>query len=417
MTFIIFKIIGYLGWLTTTALGICGSWFWTFTEEDPNNPNRKRLTPAGRKAKNIMIISVVFAVASTTYTEVNSYFSSIIEKEDKIRLQGNLDEMRLENSELSLTVRQLLRRHGLLKYAAGDRNLRSLIESFIPHIRGREEERARLSEMTNQALPFGSIGILATFNLRDPSRKEPVPDRMQRLATIISLMEADIVWLQEISKQYQLQTLRQLLPHYEVRWANVGRKQGAPGTGLAMLYRKATVDILGEPEFLPNIISKEGDKETPWYRVPFTQTIRIGKLNCQLLNVRLFWGGASGTRLERRIKEMNALLKWLTQRRTKDPIIIGGCFNWALEDTYMTDLRNTGFYFPTAYLPINATESSYSKNIRRYSHFCLSPDLKENYIQGSVRYQSVKPLFPDWSEKQLREFADLKPLLITLRVQ
>jgi len=77
MTPLVFKIIGYIGWLAATALGIGGSWFWIFTEPDPNDPHRKRLTSAGKRAIYVMAVSVLFAIASTTYSEISSYRSAI----------------------------------------------------------------------------------------------------------------------------------------------------------------------------------------------------------------------------------------------------------------------------------------------------------------------------------------------------
>ena len=76
MFIVIFKTVGYLGWLTTTALGIGGSWFWKFTEDDPDDTDRRKLTPAGRKAIYVMVISVLCAVISTTYMEVDSFRTS-----------------------------------------------------------------------------------------------------------------------------------------------------------------------------------------------------------------------------------------------------------------------------------------------------------------------------------------------------
>ena len=92
----------------------------------------------------------------------------------------------------------------------------------------------------------------------------------------------DVVWLQEISRQEQLQTLRRLLPQYELRWANIAERK-YPGTGLAMLYRRATVTILGEPEYPPQVIGRDSaGNEVRWNRLPFAQTIRIGNLKCRV---------------------------------------------------------------------------------------------------------------------------------------
>ena len=263
---------------------------------------------------------------------------------------------------------------------------------------------------------FGSVAILATFNLRDTSHGDPVPDRLQKVAAIISLMEADIVWLQEISKQVQLQTLRRLLPQYELRWANVGSAQGAPGTGLAMLYRKATVEILGEPELFPSVPRTASDTAFRWYRVPFSQTVRVGTLKCQLVNVRLYWGASSGERLQRRVEELKELVRWIERRKSEDPLIIAGCFNWPLDDPHMKTLQKPRLFFPSTKLPADATESCHGEIIKRYSHFALSTSIESCYIEGSVRYQELTPLYPDWSASEWSNFADLNPLLIALRV-
>ena len=419
MLTIIFKLVGYLGWLITTALGIGGSWFWNFTETDPDDSDRKRLTPAGRRAIFVMAMSVTCAVLSTSYNEIRSFYDAKAKAIEKRNLEDKFEGLEQQNvglaqqnRELSVTVHQLLSRHGLLELSAGDRNLQDLFERFEPHVRGREEERQRLSKLNNKPIHFGSMGLLATFTLRDFGRQ--ASDRLQQMACIISLMEADIVWLQELRDVDQLRVLRRMLPQYDVRWGNVGRRPSAPGTGLAMLYRRATVDVLDEPQFFPSWRQSEGSEEYTWYRVPFSQTVRVGDLKLQIVNLKLYWGSSSGPKLERRLKELDELTKWIDRRKSDDALIIAGQFNWDTDHDQMKRLAEMGFFIPTDLLPEEATESSYNETVRRYSHFVLSKEIEGRYINGSVRYQPLRPLFPDLTDKELMMVADHKPLLIAI---
>ena len=82
----------------------------------------------------------------------------------------------------------------------------------------------------------------------------------------------------------------------------------------------------------------------------------------------------------------------------------------------MKQLANEGFFLPTTELPEDATESVTNNRINRYSHFALSNQLTKNYIRGSVRYQEIAPLYPNLSNRDLRNIVDHKPLLIALDI-
>ncbi len=417
---LIIKFVGYIGWITTTALGVGGSWFWNFTEDDPDDQHKKRLTPAGKRAVVFMVLAVLCAVTSTTYTEIKSHFTAITSNQEKRELQSKIDDVKNQNRELNTTVRQLLQRHGILEFAVGDRHLQELLTTFEPHIRGREQERQRLELLTGGQIPFGSLILFATFNLRDSFGKEQVSDRIQKISTVLTLMEADVIWLQEVRSNQQVRTLRKLLPQYDFRWQNVGPRQGGHGTGLAMLYRKATVELVGEPETLPAFSrdhNTEYGSEFTWYRVPFAQTVQIGDLRFQVVNIHLRWGGGRNKGIEMRARELELLQRWAKGRKSKDPIVVGGVFQWPLNNPNMDILRGAGWILPTAELPSDATESTVSKVIRRYSHFALSPSFGKNYISNSIRYQQLRPIYPDWTPKQWRNFADHNPLLLALRVE
>ena len=86
MTPIVFKLIGFIGWLTTLVLGIAGSWFWNFTETDPDDNARKKLTVSGRRAVYVMVVAVLFAVVATGYGEYASYQASRLADIEKARL-------------------------------------------------------------------------------------------------------------------------------------------------------------------------------------------------------------------------------------------------------------------------------------------------------------------------------------------
>ena len=104
MTPLIFKVIGYLAWLTTLVLGIAGSWFWHFTEPDHEDPERKRLTRPGRIAVYVMALSALCAVLSTTYSEIASYSSAKREKASKEELRKALQSAEQERNLLQSKI-------------------------------------------------------------------------------------------------------------------------------------------------------------------------------------------------------------------------------------------------------------------------------------------------------------------------
>ena len=198
-----------------------------------------------------------------------------------------------------------------------------------------------------------------------------------------------------------------MLPQYEFRYLNIGKFN----SGRAILYRRATVELIDEPEPIYDA--------TVFGYVPITQRVRIGSLTFRLVNVHLSWGGREGHNSKMRSEELQAFQEWIRhqKKRGKEPLLIGGMFFWDLDRPEMKSFQNEGFFFPGTELPDGANESPFQDKVRRYSQFVLDDSLKSRYIRKSIRYEDLRHIYPEFKEyKDWMNFLDNNPLLITLRV-
>jgi endonuclease/exonuclease/phosphatase family metal-dependent hydrolase len=402
-----FKILAYVSSIATVLLGIAGSWFWNFTRTNPKIPSTKMLTKAGKIALPLMVVTACCAITSSIYLEIRSYKSAKMEFERKMRMEGRLTELQTQNEDLRERITQVLKRQGIWEHAQSDRELYNILQNITVKMRGRGGERKRLEEINDEAYPFGSLGIIATFNFKWLT-KHRIEKREKELAGIILGLEADVIFLQEIGHQNALNALRRFLPQYDCRWINLSSRERASFTGLAILYRRATVSILSEPEII------QGE----FYRIPFVQTIKLGDVLMDVANIHLIWGrrGASSNNMEW-LKERDDLITWTKKRKSDVPLIIAGSFQRKAGAKEMLKFQELGYFLPALQLPPDESESTISKNVIRHSQFCLSPDLKNKYLKNSIHYEDLRLLFPNYTIEDWRKFADHNPLVMSLRVK
>ena len=82
--YLLFKIIGYFAWITTTGLGVAGSWLWNFTTEHPTHRGKRALTRPGRYAIVVMAVSLSCAIASTVYTGACEYQERLAQAQERM---------------------------------------------------------------------------------------------------------------------------------------------------------------------------------------------------------------------------------------------------------------------------------------------------------------------------------------------
>lgn len=99
------KFVMYIGWVTSSFLAIAGTWVWRFTTDDPNNPDKRLLTPAGRRMRWVLLMSISCGIAGAIYSEVSARQSKARrEKESKDARQARQDTLvNLARLEASLS--------------------------------------------------------------------------------------------------------------------------------------------------------------------------------------------------------------------------------------------------------------------------------------------------------------------------
>lgn len=392
----VLNIISYAGWIAATLVGILGSWKWNLTQPDPDDASRKNLSPKGRWVLGIFIFSLICSLTSSILSDIIAAKDRQKAITEKNLLHGRLELLRGQNDDLNSRLTQVLRRHGIWDIAAGDRVLHDKLMHLRKSIPGRAEERGRIEKLLGKPIPFDGLGIMASFNLNAMSLKRN-PYWTEELAGIISFMEADVVFLQEIPDQNSLLAFRKLLPQYDVRWLRFGNLRYR--TGLAILYRRATVDLIDEPEII--------GEQDQFARLPITQRIKLGDMDMRVVNLHL-----TASRDGDRINELKSLLKFVSQRYRKSDLILAGVFQWDERRPQMGILREHGFYLVTGELPEDATESPISSRIYRFSNLALSENVKTFYITGSVHYLDLRSIYPNLTREDWRGFVDHNPLLI-----
>jgi len=211
--------------------------------------------------------------------------------------------------------------------------------------------------------------LLATWNIREFDAAKTkygkrLPESLYYIAEVISRF--DLVAVQEINQLGELETVMDILGS---NWDYIAtdvtdRKLGGNGERMAFVYDKRKVkfkNIAGEivlPSHL--LISKvpkeEGQQKEvagkQFRRTPFIVAFQAGWFRFDLATVHIYYGSASGKKLDERVEEIAAVANFLSKRANiglkKDTaLILLGDFNVVHpEHKTMKALLDNGFEVP-----------------------------------------------------------------------
>jgi endonuclease/exonuclease/phosphatase family metal-dependent hydrolase len=234
-----------------------------------------------------------------------------------------------------------------------------------------------LSEQLDRDIPGKDANdnlILGTWNIRDLGKQNRrgygarIPESHFYIAEVLSRF--DFVAVQEVNDLPEwLQIMDILGPHFDYIATDVtDTALGGNGERLTYLWDKRKVwfqKIAGEIVLPASmLISKtevqpeNGDDALiagkQFRRTPFSASFQAGWFKFDICTVHLYYGEASGSKLQERIEEINAIAKYLAERAQealkKDrAIILLGDFNIVHPDhKTMQALTSNGFVVPKA---------------------------------------------------------------------
>ncbi len=209
---------------------------------------------------------------------------------------------------------------------------------------------------------------LATWNIRDfDSNKfghgRRLPESFHYIAEIIATF--DLVAVQEVNRD--LTGLNKLMRLLGSDWDYIATDttEGSSGNAerMAFLYdrRKVTFQRIAGEVVLPQgqkVVARQRQREDDppaeedelqFARTPFMVSFQAGWFRFNLCTVHLYYGAASGRKLERRIEEIRRLAIFFAKRqaRSSEEYILLGDFNIVSpEHRTMEALESNGFTIP-----------------------------------------------------------------------
>jgi len=236
------------------------------------------------------------------------------------------------------------------------------------------ENLLRLRQQIKSEIPPRTLNdtlLLATWNIRDfDSNKFGHGPRLKEsffyIAEIISAF--DIVALQEVNEDlYALQIVMRLLgPDWD--YITTDMTEGASGNRERMTFvfdrRKVRFEKIAGEVVLPQ--RKLIDDDRQFARTPFLVAFRSGWFKFMICTVHIYYGRASGEKLERRIAEIDAIAKFLSRRADNESAnyILLGDFNVVSpEHKTMQALIRHGFIIPPGLSPSNMKLDKYYDQI------------------------------------------------------
>lgn len=203
--------------------------------------------------------------------------------------------------------------------------------------------------------------LLATWNLRDfDSNKFKHGPRLKEsffyIAEIISAF--DIVALQEINED--LTALNKVLRILGSDWDYIttDKTEGSSGNSERMTFiydtRKVRFLKIAGEIVLPQNQLVSGERQ--FARTPFLVAFQSGWFKFMICTAHIYFGSESGAQLQRRIAEIEAIVKFLSQRADDESAnyIVLGDFNIVSpEHQTMLALQKNGFSVPQGLNPSN----------------------------------------------------------------
>lgn len=193
--------------------------------------------------------------------------------------------------------------------------------------------------------------ILGTWNIRnfDDNRFQNGPRSREDLHYIAEIISRfDVIAVQEICNHLApLESLMYLLGnHYDYIVTDITESRGGNQERLGFIYdrRKVTFKGIAGELVLPDtmLITHEG-KQLQFSRTPFMCAFQAGWFKFLFSTVHIYFGAASGVKLERRIQEIDHVAKFLAKRAKEDDQnhILVGDFNIESPDgTSFNALKN-----------------------------------------------------------------------------
>lgn len=218
--------------------------------------------------------------------------------------------------------------------------------------------------------------LLATWNIRDFDSNKfghgpRLDESLHYIAEIISAF--DLVAVQEVNEDMRkFETVMELLgPSW--RYIATDVTEGASGNGerMVLLFDSNKVQfkhIAGEITLPP---SAEIGGEHQFARSPFLVRFQSGWFKFNLCTVHLYYGAPSGERYERRVREIDAIAKFLKKRADRDGqnyILLGDMNVVDPADDTMKALKKHGFVVP-ADLVLENTEINWTSNMGGDKHY------------------------------------------------
>lgn len=256
-----------------------------------------------------------------------------------------------------------------------------------------------------------STVLVATWNIRDFDKNrfrygKRLDESLHYIAEIVSSF--DLVALQEVNRDTTgLDRLMKLLGRdWSYLMTDTTEGSGGNMERMAFLYdtRRVTFRNLAGEIVLPKR-SRIGD-ELQFARTPFLTGFQAGWFKMNLCSVHIYYGATSGTKLKRRIQEIERLSKYFEKLQEKEAAnyILLGDFNIVSEDdATMEALKAGGFRIPK---PLRGHESNL-KGTHLYDQIAIKEKdrIAEVTAAGVFRFDEI--VFRDHAD----DFKAYKPHL------
>ncbi len=229
--------------------------------------------------------------------------------------------------------------------------------------------------------------LLATFNIRDLGKRnrrgwgKRLPESWFYLAEVISRF--DFVAVQEVNELREWQQIMDILGHdWEfIATDETDRALGGNGERMTFAYDKRKVwfqSIAGEIVLPPNMLISGAEVEVEgkkikagnqFKRTPFIASFQCGWLKFDICTVHLYYGAASGPKLDQRVEEIAGIADYLSTRADRAlgedrALILLGDFNiLSPEHKTMKALTDNGFIVPRVLMtnPTTLTQKHYDQ--------------------------------------------------------
>jgi endonuclease/exonuclease/phosphatase family metal-dependent hydrolase len=266
---------------------------------------------------------------------------------------------------------------------------------------------------------------IATWNVANLGIQERRESDYRLIAEMISWF--DLVALQEL--RADLSGLRAIQAHLPKSWTAIFTDRSGNDERLAFLYRTDRIshrELVGEVNLLPREKKKVTLKDAPklvftdFDRSPMLCSFDAGDFHFTLANVHIYYGAASGAKLDRRRLEVLAVATYAKSRqadetRYDEHLMLIGDFNTPKansSDKVYRNLLEGGMVPPTTLHGTTVGGKTMGFN-KAYDQLVMFPNtkMKSSATKGVFDFDTV--MFPDlWSEtdkaQQKRFFAYLR---------